>query len=88
MRRNPAERYASVAALRHDLEQPAGVAMQNLRQRLQAMSRSRKFWHVTRHLALVAMVPVLCQIVLFLWLWHHFSRVEPRHRAPPTALTP
>jgi len=87
MRRNPAERYASVAALRHDLDHPAGVAMQNLRQRLQSLSRSRKFWHVARHVMLVAMVPVLCQVVLFLWLWHHLSQFEPRHTAPPTVLS-
>jgi serine/threonine protein kinase len=88
LRRNPAERYASVALLRRDLECPEGVAMQNLRQHLQSVSRSRKFWHVVRHVTLVAAVPVLCQVVLFLWLWHHFSAVEPRNGALPTILSP
>jgi serine/threonine protein kinase len=88
MRRNPAERYASVAALRHDLDHPEGVAMQNLRQHLRSVSRCRKFWHVVRHVTLVAAAPILCQIVLFIWLRHHFSKVEPHRVSHPTRLAP
>ncbi len=74
LRRDPAQRYPSAAAMMHDLEHPAGVEVSGLCDRLQPVTRGRRARRLARHLVLVGIVPVATQVVLFFMLWHHFAR--------------
>jgi serine/threonine protein kinase len=73
LRRNPAERYASAAALRADLDDPARVVVSGLAERLQPPTPWRRALHLARYVAIIAFVPLLTQIGLFYLLWHHFA---------------
>ena len=74
LRRKPVERYPSVAALKSDLDNPAGVSILNFRERLQPITRWRRNLRIIRHYSTIILLPVVSQIVLFLLLWHHFAR--------------
>jgi serine/threonine protein kinase len=74
LRRDPAERYASAAAMMQDLESPNQVVISGLCDRLQPITRSRRALRLARYVALVGVVPVATQVILFLLLWRHFAR--------------
>ena len=74
LRRIPSERYPSVAALKADLDHPDRVILLNFRDRLRPITRRRRNLRIMRHLAIVLLLPVASQVILFLWLWHHFAR--------------
>ena len=74
LRRDPAERYASAAAMMRDLEHPGQVEVSGLCDRLQPVTRGRRVRRIARHLVLVGVMPVATQVVLFMLLWHHFAR--------------
>lgn len=76
LQRNPTARYPSVAALKADLDHPEAVPVLNLRKQLRPITRRRKVLHILRHVAIVGLLPVLSQVVLFLWLWHHFAHAR------------
>jgi serine/threonine-protein kinase len=73
VRRKPSERYSSVAVFKAALDHPDRVAMSNLCEQLQPVTRFKRFNRITRHIALVVLIPVASQVLLFLWLWHHYS---------------
>ncbi len=73
LRRHPAERYASAAALRRDLEAPDAVIVSGLADRLQPVTRRKRVLRWVRHLALVVLAPIAAQVGLFLLLWRLFS---------------
>ena len=74
LRRDPAQRYASAAAMMHDLDHPGEVVVSGLCDRLQPVTRGRRAWRLARYVVLVGVVPVATQVVLFMLLWHHFAR--------------
>jgi serine/threonine-protein kinase len=74
LRRDPVQRYASAAAMMHDLEHPDAVVVSGLCDRLHPVTRGRRARRLARHVVLVGVVPVATQVVLFLLLWHHFAR--------------
>jgi serine/threonine-protein kinase len=74
LRREPAERYASVAAMKADLDHSELVLVTNLAARLRPATPSRRRWHLARHIAIVAVLPLAAQVVLFLVIWHHLAR--------------
>jgi hypothetical protein len=76
LRRTPSKRYPTVVALKAALDHPKDIALLNLRDRLQPMTRWRRNLRIARHLAIVVLLPVLSQVILFLWLWHHFARTR------------
>jgi len=80
LRRDPTERYASAAAMKKDLDDPLGVTVSGLAARLQPVTPARRFWRRARYVALVAIIPVAAQVVLF-WL---FLRAPARHAAHPS----
>jgi serine/threonine-protein kinase len=73
LRRDPGERYASVAALKADLDHPELVLVTGLAARLQPPTPARRRWRLARHVALVAVAPLLAQVLLFFFIWHHFA---------------
>ena len=73
LRRNPAERYPSAAAMKADLDAPERVAVTGLSGRLQPVTRWRRGVRLARHIATYFVLPVASQVVLFLLLWHHLA---------------
>jgi serine/threonine protein kinase len=73
LQRVPAQRYASAADMRRDLERPERVVVSGLAERLQPVTRARRVRRLCRHVLMVAVVPVAAQVALFLALWRHFS---------------
>jgi serine/threonine protein kinase len=73
LRADPAERYMSVAALAADLDHPELVLVSGLSARLRPPTRARRRWRLARHVAFIAVLPVVAQVVLFALLWHHLA---------------
>jgi serine/threonine-protein kinase len=71
LRRNPAERYPSAAAMKAELDAPAQVALTGLAARLQPVTRWRRGLRLARHLTTYILLPVASQVILFFLLWHH-----------------
>jgi tRNA A-37 threonylcarbamoyl transferase component Bud32 len=82
LRRNPAERYATAAAMRADLDNLDRVLVSGLAERLQPVTRWRRVRRRLRYVALVAVLPVLAQVALFGLLWRHFAHRPSRTPAP------
>jgi serine/threonine-protein kinase len=74
LRRDPDERYASVAAMKADVDHPELVLVSGLSARLRPATPWRRRWHIARHVALVAVLPLVAQVALFLLLRHHLAR--------------
>ena len=73
LRRDPAERYATAAAMKSDLDHPERVAVSDLVDRLQPVTRWRRSLRIIRYIALVGVLPVAAQVVLFLLIWRHLA---------------
>lgn len=73
LRRDPAERYPSAAAMKADLDAPERVSVTGLSGRLQPVTRWRRGLRIARHIAMYFLLPVASQVVLFLLLWHHLA---------------
>jgi serine/threonine protein kinase len=74
LRRKPAQRYASAAAMKADLDHPERMTVIGLSDRLEPVTRWRRWRRMARYVATVAILPVVVQVVLFGLLWHHFAR--------------
>jgi serine/threonine-protein kinase len=74
LRRDPSERYVSVAAMKADLDHPELVLVTGLATRLRPPTPARRRWRLARHIALVAVLPLVAQVVLFGLIWHHLAR--------------
>ena len=73
LRRDPAERYPSAAAMKAELDDPSRVVVTGLCDRLQPVTFGRRARRIARQILLVGVVPVATQAGLFLLLWHHFA---------------
>jgi serine/threonine protein kinase len=73
LRRDPAERYPDVEALRAAVTAPAKVVVTGLCEQLQPPTPWRRFRRRARYIAMVSVVPVVAQIVLFVLLWRHLA---------------
>ena len=73
LRREPAERYVSVAALQADVERPDRVVVTGLSTRLRPATAWGRRWRRARYAALLTVVPVAAQLALFGLLWHHLA---------------
>jgi serine/threonine-protein kinase len=73
LRRAPAERYPSAAAMKADLDDPASVAVTGLCDRLEPVTFGRRARRIARQILLVGVLPVATQVLLFVALWHHFA---------------
>ena len=74
LRRDPLERYASVSAMKADLDRPAQVMVSGLAGRLVAVTRLRTAARWMRYIALVAVAPLASLVVLFRLLWWCLER--------------
>lgn len=74
LRRKPAERYPSAAAMKEDLDHPQRVALSGICDRLKPVTRWRRRLRMVRHLAIMAVLPVAVQVALFGLMWWHFAR--------------
>jgi serine/threonine protein kinase len=74
LRRDPSERYASVAELKADLDSPAQVRVSGLAHHLVAVTRWRKALRLARYIALVGVVPIAFLVALFPLLRWYFER--------------
>jgi len=73
LRRDPAERYASAAALKIDLDHAERVVVSGLSTRLRPPTPWRRRLRLARHVAVIAVLPVVAQVGLFWVLWHHLA---------------
>jgi serine/threonine-protein kinase len=73
LRRDPAERHPSAAALRAELDAPSQVVVSGIAERLQPPTRWRRILRLARHITIVGVVPVLTQVALFGLLWRHLA---------------
>jgi serine/threonine protein kinase len=73
LRRDPAERYPSAAAMRADLDHLEQVIVTGYCDRLQPVTRWRRWRRLARYIFVVGVLPVATQIALFVMLWHHFA---------------
>ena len=73
LRRHPAQRYPSAAAMKAELDDPSRVVVTGLCDRLQPVTSGRRARRIARQILLVGVVPVATQAALFLLLWHHFA---------------
>jgi serine/threonine-protein kinase len=74
LRRDPADRYASAAELRADLERPAAVHVSGLAARLIEVTLWRKWLRWIRYFAVVGVAPIAILIASFGLLWWYFER--------------
>ena len=73
LRRDPAERYASAAQMRADVQHPEHVIVSGLRERLRPATPWRRRWRLVRYLTWIAGLPLLTQVVLFRVLWLYLA---------------
>ena len=73
LRREPAQRYPSAAAMKADLDDPSRVVVTGLCDQLQPVTFGRRARRIARQILLVGVVPVATQVALFGLLWHHFA---------------
>jgi hypothetical protein len=73
LRRDPKERYASVAALKADLDQPAKVKVSGLAERLIEVTRWRKGVRLLRYILLVGVAPIAFLVAMFGVLWWYLA---------------
>jgi serine/threonine-protein kinase len=74
LRREPGERYLSVAALKADLDDPAQVHVSGLCERLIEVTPWRKRLRMLRFVALVTLTPIAILVASFRVLWWYLER--------------
>jgi serine/threonine protein kinase len=85
LRRDPAERYPSAAALKADLDAPGRVVVSGLSGRLVKVTSGRKRLRMVRFVTLTAMAPLALLVASFFLLRWSFDRSPRPHRASPHA---
>lgn len=73
LRRHPAERYPTVAALKADLDHPSRVQVSGLAEHLVAVTPWRKSVRVARYVMLVAVAPLAFLVGSFCLLWWYLA---------------
>jgi eukaryotic-like serine/threonine-protein kinase len=74
LRRDPTERYASVAALKAALDNPEQVRVSGLAERLVDVTRWRKSLRLMRYVTLVGVAPIAFLVASFRLLWWYLER--------------
>jgi serine/threonine-protein kinase len=73
LRRDPLQRYASAAQLKHDLDCPSEVLVSGLATRLIEVTAWRKWLRWLRYLTVVGVAPLAFLVVLFRVLWWYLE---------------
>jgi serine/threonine-protein kinase len=71
LQRDPARRYPTAAAMKADLDTPERARVTGLCDSLQESTRWRRFLLLARWIAVMCILPLVIQVLLFLLLWHH-----------------
>jgi serine/threonine protein kinase len=74
LRRHPADRYPTAAALKADLDDIAGVRVSGLARRLVEVTPARKRLRLMRFVAITGVAPVAFLLAMFVLLWWSFAR--------------
>jgi serine/threonine-protein kinase len=74
LRRDPAQRYRTAAALKADLDNPALVRVSGLAEHLIVVTRWRKALRLIRYIAIVGVAPIAFLIASFRLLWWYLER--------------
>jgi serine/threonine protein kinase len=74
LRRDPADRYPSAAAMKDDLDHPERVVVSGICDRLQPVTRWRRTLRLVRYIAMTGLVPVALLLAMFRLLWWYFER--------------
>jgi serine/threonine protein kinase len=74
LRRDPGERYQTVAELKADLDHPAGVHVSGLCERLVEVTPWRRRLRLLRFVAFVGLVPIALMVASFRVLWWYLER--------------
>lgn len=78
MERDPEKRYPTAAAMKAELEAPDCVTLAGRCHRLEPSTPWKRRWPKIRSLTLWISIPLALQVLLFLALWHHYSKHAPR----------
>jgi serine/threonine protein kinase len=73
LQRDPARRYPTAAAMLADLAAPERVVVTGLSERLQPSTRWRRNWRRIRWFATIFVLPIVVQLLLYLWIWRRFG---------------
>jgi serine/threonine protein kinase len=73
LRRNPTERYDSVAAMKADIDHPTQVRVSGLAKRLVEVTRWRKGARLIRYVTVVGMAPIAFLVASFRLLWWYLE---------------
>jgi serine/threonine protein kinase len=74
LQRDPSHRYPSAAAMKADLAAPRQVRVTCLCDRLLPSTRWKCVLLKARWIALVCVLPIAVQAVLYFWIWYRYSR--------------
>jgi serine/threonine protein kinase len=74
LQRDPAQRYPTAAAMKADLDAPEKAQMTGLCDSMKVSTRWRRFLLLARFLTFTCILPLLIQVILFFWLWHHHAK--------------
>jgi eukaryotic-like serine/threonine-protein kinase len=74
LRRDPAERYATAAAFKADLDHPSQVRITGLARRLVEVTPGRRRLRLARFIAITGVIPVAALVGTFLLLWWRLAR--------------
>jgi len=74
LQRDPARRYPTAAAMKADLDAPEKVRVTGLCDSMKVSTRWSRFLVLARWLAVTCFLPLVIQVILFFWLWHHFVK--------------
>lgn len=74
LRRDPLERYSSVAELRADVDNPTGVRVSGLAEHLVPVTPWRRHLRLARYIAFVGLTPVALLVASFRLLWWFLAR--------------
>jgi serine/threonine protein kinase len=78
LRRNPGERYSSAGAMKAELDHPERMTVAGFSNKLQPVTRGRRWRRMARYIATVAVLPLVVQVILFGLLWQHFAHGHKR----------
>ena len=73
LQRDPSRRYPTATAMKADLDTPDKAHVTRLCDSLQASTRLRRFLLLARWIVLTCILPLAIQVLVFLWLWHHYA---------------
>jgi serine/threonine protein kinase len=74
LQRDPARRYSTAAAMKADLEAPDQVRVTGLCDRLKPSMPWKRARRILGWVLVWCVAPVASQLLLYVWLWHHFAK--------------